>query len=546
MSARPANLLVFRDGRKPVCGTELKSAFAQQLRRFVFSGTQDTVLGALLRAGELECSTADSGTPSGPFEKITDALAEALVNPSGSIDPTRFLQLLETANLPEQLTVSTPEGFAYYALHPLAFADVIENLNPFPEQVLVVGIRSIGATLSAVTAAALRQRGIPAERITVRPEGHPFHRRTSFSAQQLNVVRQALRSGANFLVVDEGPGISGSSFLSVAEALVEAGVPKSNITLICSYEPHVDALRGENAPQRWRQFRWMPASAEPRQPEAAQVYIGAGEWRRYLLHDKPAWPASWINFERLKYLSAAGDPPRLFKFLGFAHYGAAVMERETQVAAAGFGPLPMMASHGFASFPFLRGRPMSANDLAESVLARVAAYCAFRTKAFASEAGDISTLQQMADHNLRELRFAPQVHLRAERLVITDGHMDPHEWLLTPEGQMLKTDSGAHGDDHFFPGPTDMAWDLAGAIVEWRMNQQQAAAFLEMYRRASGDDARSRIADYITAYTVFRCAYSMMAANALEGTPEEQRLDRAAADYGALLMENNLSRELCR
>ena len=26
-----------------------------------------------------------------------------------------------------------------------------------------------------------------------------------------------------------------------------------------------------------------------------------------------------------------------------------------------------------------------------------------------------------------------------------------------------------HGDDHFFPGPTDIAWDLAGTIVEWEL-----------------------------------------------------------------------------
>ena len=70
----------------------------------------------------------------------------------------------------------------------------------------------------------------------------------------------------------------------------------------------------------------------------------------------------------------------------------------------------------------------------------------------------ISALQRMAEHNLQELRFDLPVSLRLQRPVIADSRMQPHEWLLTPAGQVLKTDSGSHGDDHFFPGPTDIAW----------------------------------------------------------------------------------------
>jgi uncharacterized protein YutD len=114
--------------------------------------------------------------------------------------------------------------------------------------------------------------------------------------------------------------------------------------------------------------------------------------------------------------------------------------------------------------------------------------------------------------------------------------MAPHEWLLTSAGQMLKTDSGSHGDDHFFPGVTDIAWDLAGAIVEWKMEQDQAKIFLEMYHQASGDNAVPRIAEFIKAYSVFRCAYCMMATNAMQGTEEQCRLERVAADYGAVLL----------
>src|SRR5215470_8211911 len=111
--------------------------------------------------------------------------------------------------------------------------------------------------------------------------------------------------------------------------------------------------------------------------------------------------------------------------------------------------------------------------------------------------------------------------------------MQPHEWVFSDAGVMLKTDSGSHGDDHFFPGTTDIAWDLAGSIVEWQMPQTQKEYFLDAYRRASGDDAASRMDGFIKAYAVFRCAYCMMAANALCGTEEQTRLERAAAGYRA-------------
>jgi thiamine kinase-like enzyme len=109
--------------------------------------------------------------------------------------------------------------------------------------------------------------------------------------------------------------------------------------------------------------------------------------------------------------------------------------------------------------------------------------------------------------------------------------MQPHEWLMTQEGRLLKTDSGSHGDDHFFPGPTDIAWDLAGAIVEWHMNEPQAREFIDRYRCASGDKPSARINGFIRAYALFRAAYCLMAANAMRGSDEEARLRGAAEEY---------------
>jgi hypothetical protein len=149
----------------------------------------------------------------------------------------------------------------------------------------------------------------------------------------------------------------------------------------------------------------------------------------------------------------------------------------------------------------------------------------------------LKALQQMAEHNLCELGLDSTAELRLEHPVIADGRMQPHEWLMTQEGRLLKTDSGSHGDDHFFPGPTDIAWDLAGAIVEWRMNEQQARGFIDRYRCVTGDEPLARINGFIRAYAVFRAAYCLIAANAMRGSDEEARLRRAAEEYKEMAAE---------
>ena len=539
------NLLVFREDRRRASGQELKAALTAQLEQLCGLDSQRALLNALLLAGEIECGVADSDPRAArACELLSDDIANALVADEQTSLPVSDFPgpdldfLINSARaLPafEQLSISTPEGFAYYALHPLAYADVIRQLS-MCARLLVVGIRSIGTTLSAIAAAAARGRGIVAERITVRPQGHPYNRTVEFTAEQMAAVGKAASCGASVAVVDEGPGLSGSSFLAVAEALERTGVPIEKIVLISSHAPNVDALCAENAACRWQRFRCMPVAREARRPAEAVNFVGGGQWRSRVFANESEWPAAWTSFERLKYLSSdEQDERRLFKFAGLGHYGNAVFEREKRVAAAGFGLMPSEEGDGFISYPWLEVRRLSANDLSAEILAGLAEYCAFRQRAFRIELSNLDALQTMAQHNPRELGFDPAVELRLERPVIADGRMQPHKWLLTTEGKLLKTDSGSHGDDHFFPGPTDIAWDMAGAIVEWRMDEQQREEFLDRYHRAAGDDASARIDGFIKAYTVFRLAYCLMAANAMDGSDEQERLQRAAAMYRAAL-----------
>ncbi|HET9837961.1 MAG TPA: hypothetical protein VFR84_06975 [Candidatus Angelobacter sp.] len=465
---------------------------------------------------------------------MTDALADALLSNRPYPEFQKTIEAVSHAPVPELQELSRPEGFAYYALHPVAYARVLDKLA-LGQHAFVIGIRSIGTTLSAMTAAAARLRQVKVSRMTVRPGGHPYNRETQFTPEQSLAVGDAIGRGADFLIVDEGPGLSGSSFLSVAEALERAGAARERITLICGHQPSPEALCGNDAAQRWRRYRTVSAAAqEPQRPGAARVFVGAGEWRSLRFASSSRWPASWTNLERLKYLSA-GERRRFFKFAGLGHYGDPVIEREQAVADAGFGPVPKRESDGFVSYLWLEGHAASAGDLSPQVLDRLAEYCAFRAREFSACNAGVGAVQEMAEHNLAQLGANLSLSLKLERPVITDGRMQPHEWIITAKGEMLKTDSGSHGDDHFFPGPTDIAWDLAGAIVEWRMEPRQAKEFLDCYYRASGDDAGPRIEGFIRAYTAFRWAYCSMAANAMRGTPDQARLEAAAECYAAIL-----------
>ncbi|HZD08152.1 MAG TPA: hypothetical protein VE176_07885, partial [Candidatus Limnocylindrales bacterium] len=84
------NLLVFREGRRRASGKKWKAAFIAQLEQLRSHFPRRALLAALLLAGELECSTADSDSQAArSCELLTDDIASALLagEPALSSDP---------------------------------------------------------------------------------------------------------------------------------------------------------------------------------------------------------------------------------------------------------------------------------------------------------------------------------------------------------------------------------------------------------------------------------------------------------------------------
>ena len=535
MSAVETDLWVFRDGRKSVSGATLLGELHTCLKKLLDSSRpqlHERCLNALIRAGELESGLADAESlAASTLASLTDALAFTLL--SGDLSAVRRLSgRLDNLSLPQTIETSPPEGFSYYALHPVDFADAAMRIANPQRPVAVVGIRSIGTTLSAMVAATLRRTGSAVERITVRPTGHPYSRITQFTSEQIQWIDQQKERSAMFLVVDEGPGRSGSSFLSVSEALIDAGVPAEHLTIIGSHEPDLNLLCADDAARRWKIFRFLAAASRVGSRFSDHIFAGAGEWRRKLLPEAAMWPACWPQMERVKFLSRDGT--RLYKFEGLGPTGEAVQQRSRLVDEAGFGCSVTDAGDGFSCYVLAEAMPMAAEEVDPIVLDRMAQYCAFRAAEFGTD-GVPEPLAEMLRFNIsREFQIELNLNLDAlqpSRLVVADGRMQPHEWLRTSDGILLKTDVSTHGDDHFFPGPTDIAWDVAGAAVEWNLQPNALEFLLARFARLTGNDLRRTTPVFMLAYSVFRVAWCKMAISTVMDSSEQLRLRSAYRRY---------------
>jgi hypothetical protein len=532
MSERKTDPWIFRDDHKTIGSDILCQELEAHLRQLAHHRADQTVaVAALLQAGQLEAALADSKCCSAPEAALlTDTLADHFCG-TDRLSVQDAVKILRSLILPGNLTVSTPEGFAYYNLQPGDFARLRAEVAT-KRPMAVIGIRSIGTTLSAVVAAALRKTGNHAERITVRPTGHPYDRTFHFASVDVDWIAKWQARSAHFLIVDEGPGRSGSTFLAVAEALIEAGIPVERIELLGSREPDVRGLCAPDGERRWRRFHFRAVQGHIQDRFVGCRYVGSGNWREIFLPCEALWPACWPEMERSKFLSADGRC--LFKFEGLGSIGDQALTRAIAIAEAGFGPAVENAGDGFAAYSVTDNKSLKTVDLSTSMLDRMAAYLAFRKAEFRAATSRDDILEEAVRFNF-ELEFGEQWTGELEPLhttsaVVADGRMQPHEWVHAEENS-LKCDAASHGDDHFLPGPCDIAWDLAGAVVEWNMPADAKDYLLTRFSRIAGDDVRRRFPAFEFAYSLLRLAYCRMALTTVEGKSEEARLQEACLQY---------------
>jgi hypothetical protein len=556
-------VIVYRDQRRRADPRELLLRLTRQVDRLPRRPAHDTIVGLLIDLGALEAGVADALAPSEDDEGVTNRAFRLVALAAGYLliasweqredDSSRWRTALEQrlhdcvdVPLPTVMDLRVPEGFAHYGLFPecyiVAARRAARELRP--ASAVCLGLRSIGTALSAVVAAALEDEGCPVSSYTLRPRGHPFDRRPAVSPG----LRHRLASSAesHFLLVDEGPGISGSSLAGTAEALSELGVPDDHIVLLPSWDPDPSALRAEVARSRWPRHRRYLASFEEVWLDTGRLAgitghgalrdISAGRWREELIPDHSRRPAVHPQHERRK-LRGAGT---LVRFVGLGSAGAGKLPRAQQLADASFSPKPCGLSHGFLVREFAPGAPLVEGEMDAALLERMAGYLAHLRLAFTLPGQERTPLHEMMVTNLAGHPLARRIEsLEAgdEPPVAVDGRMMPHEWLRTQTGY-LKVDALDHHDDHFFPGPTDIAWDLAGAAVEFGMDRAARAALVERYLRISRDRTIARrLPFYTAAYLACRIGYVSLAMETLGDSREVGGFDGLRQRYLGLLTQ---------
>ena len=409
--------------------------------------------------------------------------------------------------LPSLVELRVPEGFAFYALYPEAYVEAARRLA-LTRPPFVIGIRSIGTTLGAMVAAALNA-GPP---VTVRPHGDPYARQVQ--------LPEALPTDRHFVIVDEGPGMSGSSFGSVADALEARRVPRERIAFVPSHSGDLGPEASEAHRRRWQAAQRPAAEFDSR-------------WLGARFESLREFDTAGISARR-KYVAEKGGQTLLVKFAGLGRLGAQKLEMARKFATAGLSPEPVGLMHGFLVERWHgEARPLGES---EKPLAEIGHYIGTRARLFPAEDNSGASLEQLLEMARRNVAIAlgsaasdripdvPQVSMKRVR---TDNKLDRREWLRLPDGRLLKSDALDHHQAHDLTGCQDAAWDVAGAICEFGLNEREADAVVA----ATGCHIDRQLLDfYRVPYAAFRLGQAVLG---------EQPAERYAAELERLLLHGH-------
>ncbi len=572
-------MIVYRAQQQQEQASACLGAIGDLLRQFEHGGhsQQERAVELLIDYGRFEAAVADTlSTEANMVHSTVTMLRQAAVLTGhllyhcwqGSADRSgpyarRFQQALEriaALPLPEVLHVRVPEGYAYYSLYPETYIEAAHSFfhEHWPHEVTCIGIRSIGTSLSAVVAATLEEHGCSVPSYTVRCQGHPFDRRLVLSPELEERWRASARG--YFLIVDEGPGLSGSSLCSAAQKLADLGVPDDRIVFFPSRSTDGTDLVSEAARRRWPRHHKYLVSFEDLWIKSGRmarwlcggrlVDLSAGQWRSLFFPHESEYPAVQPWHERRKWLCRMEPAPALLlKFAGLGRYGRSIHARAQALAEAGFHPPVVGLVHGFLVMEFVHGRPMTRERIDASFLDRVVQYLAHlhRVPAVGTPMSR-EELVEMIEVNVAEGLGPSWAHKFAHAGLpgpaqdvstgATDGRMMLHEWLHL-DGCYLKTDAVDHAADHFSPGCPDPAWDVAACLVEWDLDHPRQNYLIGQYRSATHDTTLpQRLPFYTIAYLAHRLGYATLAAQTLgPPSPDGGRFKTLAAHYTRLLQQ---------
>ncbi len=484
-------MLVYGDQRELVKPSERMAAISADLKLLgsmpAGIGRHSKLVSALIETGRLLQGVEDQGSPAAELSPFIHRLAACVVRSHdsnyeqlGELPPPPTIVLSATAEL------RLPEGFAFYAVYPEAYIEAARKLR-LERQPRVIGIRSIGTTLGAIVAAALGAE----PSISVRPFGNPFVR-------QVELPEGVIKDEAHYVIVDEGPGLSGSSFGSVADQLQAGGVPLERIAFLCSHSGDLGEEASEDHRHRWQRAQRIAAQFDPTFLENE-----FGRLTRF---------AIFTPWERCKYLAKLGNVPVLVKFAGLGLIGERKLEIARALHASGFTPEPLGLVHGFLIEHWLGdAAPLEAS---EKPVEEIGRYVGARARLFSGDQGSGASIDELITMCRRNIALAfdeasaevldrwnaAELEQRVNR-TRTDNKLDKDEWLRLADGRLIKCDALDHHQAHDLIGCQGLEWDVAGAIVEFALSAGEASLLIE----AVGLLLDAQLLQfYLLAYAAFR------------------------------------------
>lgn len=542
------------------------------------------LVGAFIEASELTQALADAESAAVGFDGrglISDLAMALLIELAHDIAASWASGFTEASTVPSALSalarlplpafarMRRAEGHALYAVYPEAYlvaAAAARTARPGPRR--VIGVRCIGTGLAAMVATAT-EAPLP---VTVRTTGDPYRR-------QVVVTPELAREWtddptATVAIVDEGPGLSGSSFGAVGDMLEQHGVTR--IECFASHAGELGPFALPRHRERWRKTpryvvdvdrlivhttasvhalaRWV---AELVGPLVAPLDdVSAGAWRERRFGEAEAWPPSVIHHERRKWLAHTAHATWLVKFVGLGRTGERALARARTLHAARLGPEIAGLCHGFLIQRWLdEAPPLDLRRYAERghLVDQVGRYLGFRARAFpASERGaSLSRLLEMARRNVTlalGARTAARLDRWESRLpnlersvqpIEIDGRLHAWEWLTRPDDTLVKTDGLDHHAGHDLVGCQDVTWDLAGAAVELALSVPEQKRLATVVTSASGRTHDPELLALMRpCYLAFQLGWHAVAIDTVD-TAEATRL-RIMVDHYATLLKKLL------
>jgi hypothetical protein len=248
----------------------------------------------------------------------------------------------------------------------------------------------------------------------------------------------------------------------------------------------------------------------------------------------------------------------LVKFAGLGEAGTRKFRMAQQLHEAGFTPEAAGYRHGFLVERWDEepdGLDQACMDR-KSLSDQVGAYLGFRARHFTAaeyQGASLDELRHMALYNIGQALGAaatsalesvladPGTLEGKVRRVWTDNRMHVWEWLVSGD-KLVKTDALDHSAAHDLVGCQDVTWDIAGAIIELDLSDEEASRLCEIVRQESGHPVYPDLTAFmLPCYLAFQMGSCLMAAGALGEGQEAARLRQDAERY-AHSLQKRLSR----